>query len=154
MVSPEEMGIDLLCLKQMLELFETGVSSELEGVARHVDALKQVIQLLGSKNCISAACEARQSLSDLLKRDAVATVVAIAVPERHCTSGEGITDDLCNLSHTIVEVRVTDIENFGVDCIPWRLDGAGNRITYIEDMDKRTPWSAVTREFDFLGRPC
>src|SRR6266404_3034355 len=81
-VSPEEVLINLTSPNKILELFETGEAAPVEHFRGHVDALKDIVQLLRTAACIPDATKARQRGFDLIERDPVTAIVRPELTER------------------------------------------------------------------------
>jgi hypothetical protein len=67
LASPEEMLVELLRANEVLQLFEPCISSKLKDLMRHLDVLKNLQELLGTKERMALAFETRQLGLDFLE---------------------------------------------------------------------------------------
>ena len=100
--APEEIGVDLTGVDQVLQLLQPGVAAAGEGLVVHVDAAEHLVQLGGALVGVPLAREARQLVGDLVEGDPVAAVVAAGLAEGDLAAGELVADDLGDLAHPVV----------------------------------------------------
>src|SRR4029077_15053907 len=67
LIRPEELGIDLLRLYQVFQLFEALKRPAFKDVFRHVNPLEEIIKLFRSAAGVPSASELGQMLANLLK---------------------------------------------------------------------------------------
>src|SRR5690606_4850540 len=112
---PEEILVDPALLDQVLELLEPGVLAALEDLAGHADPLEDFEQLLGAHTGGVLRAKAGQLGLDLVERDLIAAVVAVAAAKADLAAREDLADDIGDIAHLIVLAGGADIEDLAVD---------------------------------------
>src|SRR5262249_10270970 len=72
---PEELRIDLLRPYQVFQLFQASKRPVFEDLSRHVNPLKQIIELFRPASRVPSAFEPGQMLANLLEGHAVAPII-------------------------------------------------------------------------------
>src|SRR6184192_3440231 len=101
-IRPEELGIDLLRLYQVFQLFEARKRPVFKDFFRHVNPLEQVMKLFRSAAGVPSASEPGQMLTNLLKGHAVAPISLAGRSKTYTTSRKDLAYYVCNLAHAIV----------------------------------------------------
>jgi hypothetical protein len=114
-IRPEKLGIDLLRLYQVFQLFKSSECPVLENLFRHVNPLKQITELFCSAPRVPSAFEAGQMLANLLKGDAVAAIILTRSSKTHTTVRKHLAHDLRNLADAIIVRSIADVEYFVVN---------------------------------------
>src|SRR5207247_6814849 len=72
---PEELRIDLLRPYQVFQLFQAGERPVFKVFFRHLNALKQIIELFRAASRVPGASEPGQMLANLLKGHTIAPII-------------------------------------------------------------------------------
>ena len=78
LIRPEELGVDLLRLYQVFQLFEARKRPVFKDLFGHVNPLEQIIELFRSAAGIPSASKPGQMLANLLERYAVTPIILAA----------------------------------------------------------------------------
>src|SRR5881394_154503 len=153
-IRPEELGIDLLRLYQIFQLFEARKRPVFKDVFRHINSLEQIKKLFRSAAGVPSASETRHMLANLLERHTVAPIILAGSSKTHTTVREHLAHCLRNLAHAIVLRSIANIEYFIVDCFGGSLQHCDNRTRNIQSMNQWPPRCPIAGHLDLPGRPC
>ena len=99
---PVELIVNLPGAQQMLELLQSCVGPEIVYLARHVNPLKEFMQLPSSHCGVVSTFKAGQYRGDLVKPDPITTVIAVALSERQGAAPKGTGDDLSDFFNLVI----------------------------------------------------
>src|SRR5262245_27653808 len=105
------MLIQLTGITEVLDLFEAGVRTGLEDVARHPNTFKEGVQFMRTKRNIVPTLKTRQMGGNFVKGHAVTPVIAIAGAEDEITAGKRFRHRRGDLSYLVVFAGAADIKD-------------------------------------------
>src|SRR5262245_26212530 len=100
--APEEVGVDLVGLLEVLKLLQAREGAELVDVVRHLDALEDLVELPRAVARRELAGEARQLTVDAVEVDAIAAIVGARRSHGDLAAGKFVGDDLRDLPDAVV----------------------------------------------------
>ena len=83
LIRPEELGVDLLRLYQVFQLFQARKRPVFKHIFGHVNPLEQIIELFRSTADVPSASELRQMLANLLKAHTVTPIILAGLQNSH-----------------------------------------------------------------------
>src|SRR5690242_16910601 len=128
MGAPVESRVDLTGGQEVLQLPKPRERRRVKDFLAHPDLLEHRAKLPRAARRIPAAAEIRQVLANFPKRDAIAPVIAAAVPDFDGASGKRPRDDIDDVAHSVVLAVVADIEDFAGDRFGGSLENGQNRL--------------------------
>jgi hypothetical protein len=153
LIRPEELGVNLLRLYQVFQLFETREGPVFKDLVRHVNSLEQIIELSCSASRVPSAPEPGQMFANFLEANAVAPIILARSSKTHTTVRKHFPNYLRNVAYAIVVRSIANIEYLIVDCFGGRLQHRDNRARNVQPMDQRPPGCPIAGHLDLLGGP-
>src|SRR5262245_12899313 len=93
-------------------------------------------------------------LADLIERDAVASVIRTRCTKVKSATWKRASDDFRDVPYAIVVSRITNIEDFVVDCFTGCREHRDDRASNVQPVDQRPPWRAVAGHANLFRGPC
>src|SRR5262245_20653722 len=150
---PVEVGINLSRRDQMFQLLQPGKPPKQKHFPGHSHSLEDSMKLACSKFGRPATLELGKVTADLAEGGAIAAIIAAGRAKSDRAAVKDLPNDCGDFADAVVLFVVTDIEDLVMHGFLRRLEGKGNCLADVLDMDQRPPGRSIARHPDLLGRP-